>query len=194
MVKVTVRPRSECPIPKTARKVFSGVLFEVYQWQQQMFDGPTATFEALKRPDVVNVLPVVNGKILLTEQNQPGTKPFIGAAGGRIDPGETPLQAAKRELREETGYEANKWLLWDAINPFAKIDCALYTFIAKDCRKVGGLKLDSGEKIRLRAVTFEEFVRLAADKDYRDWEIAMKIFRLTQNPRELHKFKKLLFD
>jgi len=33
----------------------------------------------------------------------------MGAAAGRLDPGEKPLQAAKRELIEETGYRARRW-------------------------------------------------------------------------------------
>jgi ADP-ribose pyrophosphatase len=159
-----------------------------------MFDGSKQTFEALKRPDVANVLPVLEGKIVLTQQEQPGTKPFIGAAGGRIDPGETPLQAAKRELREETGLEANQWFLWDAVNPFAKIDCALYTYIAKDCHRVGALDLDSGERIKLKRVSFDEFIRIVAQENYRDWEISMKVFRLIQNPEELQATKRLFHE
>lgn len=47
------------------------------------------------------VFPVLpDGRILLTEQEQPGREPFIGACGGRIDEGEDALTAAKRELLE----------------------------------------------------------------------------------------------
>ena len=66
------RPKSNQPIPPDAKKVFSGVLFDVYQWEQKMFDGSVATFEKLKRPDTVVVFPVLpNGRIILTEQEQP---------------------------------------------------------------------------------------------------------------------------
>jgi 8-oxo-dGTP pyrophosphatase MutT (NUDIX family) len=42
------------------------------------------------------VLP--DGRIILTEQEQPGKEPFIAACGGRVDEGEEILTAAKREL------------------------------------------------------------------------------------------------
>lgn len=61
--------------------MFKGVIFDVYQWEQEMFDGTTQTFEKLKRPDTIMVIPVTeDGKIILTEQEQPGKKPFISAA------------------------------------------------------------------------------------------------------------------
>lgn len=46
-------------IPSHAVKVFSGVIFDVYQWQQELFNGETATFEALRRPSTVVIIPVV---------------------------------------------------------------------------------------------------------------------------------------
>ncbi|HEU5187641.1 MAG TPA: NUDIX domain-containing protein, partial [Candidatus Saccharimonadales bacterium] len=91
------RPLPEQPIPDTAKQVFAGRIFDVYQWPQQLYDGTEVTFEAIRRPDSVNILPITSeGKIVLTKQEQPGMEPFIGALGGRVDKDETPLQAAER--------------------------------------------------------------------------------------------------
>jgi ADP-ribose pyrophosphatase len=50
-------------------------------------------------------------RILLVKQFRlPAEKDLWELPAGRIDAGETPLQAAKRELREETGYQAKKWV------------------------------------------------------------------------------------
>jgi len=50
-------------------------------------------------------------RILLVKQFRlPAAKDLWELPAGRIDPGETPLQAAKRELHEETGYKAKKWV------------------------------------------------------------------------------------
>src|SRR6266567_3374658 len=93
------RPRSLQPMPKEVKKVFSGVLFDVYQWQQKQYDGSYKTFEKIKRSDTVTVIPITNDrKIILTEQEQPATDPFIGFPGGVIDLDEDPLETAKREL------------------------------------------------------------------------------------------------
>src|ERR1700734_4311333 len=49
-------------------------------------------------------------RILLVRQYRlPAQQYLWELPAGRLDPGETPLQAAKRELAEETGYSAKKW-------------------------------------------------------------------------------------
>lgn len=49
-------------------------------------------------------------RILLVRQyRMPARKYLWELPAGKLDPGETPLKAAKRELREETGYSARKW-------------------------------------------------------------------------------------
>ena len=138
------RPKSKQPIPDNAKRVFKGVIFDTYQWEQKMYDGSRVMFEKLKRPDTVVVFPVLSdGRIILTEQEQPGKEPFIGATGGRVDEGEDILEAAKRELLEESGYEAEEFILWDAQHPTSKVDWVVYTFIAKGLKKVEEPNLDA---------------------------------------------------
>lgn len=187
------RPVPKQPLPPHAQKVFSGKVFDVYQWEQKLYDGTTKIFEGLKRKDTVNVLAVTDdSKIILTEQEQPGMKPFLGGIGGVVDLGESPLEAAKRELLEESGYSAGEFVLWDAVQPSSKIDWAIFTFIAKGLKKVHITPLlDGGEKIRLLFLTFDEFVKLIADERYRDTEVALKILRAG---RELDKVRNLFFS
>ena len=49
-------PKSSQPIPENAKKVFTGQVFDVYQWEQEMFDGSKATFECKSLNDAVNFI------------------------------------------------------------------------------------------------------------------------------------------
>lgn len=186
------RPTSKQPLPKNAKQVFKGSMFDVYQWEQKMFDGSQETFEKIKRADTVNIIPITkDGQIILSKQKQPGTVPFFGSLGGAIEKDETPLEAGKRELLEEAGMVADTFILWDAVQFIEKIDWVIYTFLAKNCKKVQDQNLDSGEQIELVTITFEEYLKVIAEENYRDTEVALKLFRLQQNPKELAKTKKL---
>ncbi len=186
------RPKSKQPIPDNAKKVFGGVLFDVYQWEQELFDGTKTLFEKLKRPDTVVVFPVLDdGKIILTEQEQPGKEPFIGATGGRVDEGEDILEAAKRELLEESGYEASEFVLWDAQHPTSKIDWVVYTFIAKGLKKVADMNLDAGEKINLKLVNLDEFIEIAVNKNFVEKEIIPMLYEAKLHPEKKEELKKL---
>lgn len=68
--------------------------------------------------------------------------------GGVIDKGETPLEAAKRELLEETGHTASDWhfLARMYANP-ARQTNSVHLFFARDARRVAEQKLDHGEEL-----------------------------------------------
>ena len=70
---------------------------------------------------------------------------------------EDALSAAKRELREETGYTSEEWTPLISIPSCASIsDNFAYIFRAKHCRKVSGLKLDETEFLKVHSYTAEE--------------------------------------
>lgn len=187
-----IRPKSQQPIPDDAKKVFKGVMFDVYQWEQELFDGTKTTFEKLKRPDTVVVFAVLpDGKILLTQQEQPGKDSFIGATGGRVDEGEDILSVAKRELLEESGYEASEFVLWDAQHPTSKIDWVVYTFVAKGLKKISDIHLDAGEKIKHKSVTLEEFIEIGITERFSEKEIIPKLYEAKLYPEKKVELIKL---
>ncbi len=189
------KPQSKQLIPASAKKVFQGKLFEVWQWEQKLFDGKTKTFEKVKRPETVMVLPVTDaGKIVLTEQEQPGEGFFIGLIGGIVDLGESVLEAAKRELLEESGYRAQNFILWDAVQLINKIEWPVYTFIAKGLKKEQDMQLDGGERIKLKEVTFDEFLVLTHEDKFRDIEVALKIHKDENNQKQMDKMKRLFIS
>jgi ADP-ribose pyrophosphatase len=73
-------------------------------------NGKKTTREVVEHVDCVVILPIdSNGNILLVRQfRHPVDKELLELPAGSIDPGETPEQAATRELREETGYRPGK--------------------------------------------------------------------------------------
>lgn len=163
MMKVMrlVIPADANLIPETAKRVFKGVIYEVYQWQQQMFDGSYETFEMLKRPDTVKVLAIKDNKLIVLEQEQPGQSAFYDLPGGRHDyEAESELQAVKRELLEETGMSFQTWKLLDVWQPFSKIEGFVYLFLATDFISQIEQRLDAGEKITILQLDFQEVKKL----------------------------------
>ncbi len=181
-------------IPGNAKQVFKGILFDVYQWKQKMFDGSTQTFEAVKRVPSVQVIPVTKDKkILLLRERQPDTKTFISLPGGMIARDETPRQAAKRELLEETGFRPKKLLYWKKTNIGGKIDWETHYFIAYDCEKIVSPKHDSGEKIRITKKDFESFLLETQKKSFRNKGFSDLVLKETLTKQKKEAFKKQIF-
>lgn len=180
-------------IPPQAKRVFKGVIYDVYHWQQEMFDGSQETFERLKRPDTVEVIAVSGDRILLQEQQQPTTDVFLSLPGGRVDQDEDALAAAKRELREESGYESADWLARGEFFPSSHISFTVHSFIARNCRRVGEPHLDPGEKISYRQISFDEFLLLSENDDFQHQELRIFLALCRFDAQKREAFRKLLF-
>ncbi len=147
-------------IPKEAKLVFKGKIWEVYQWKEKMFDGKEGVFEGLRKRSGVKIFALSNDKLFMTKEEQPGSDSYYSLIGGTIEGGELPIKCAKRELLEEAGMESDSWMLLQVIDvlKYPRLDSYVYLFIAKDCKKVSNQKLDPGEKITIVEVSFNQFV------------------------------------
>lgn len=152
-------PKNAHLIPENATRVFEGKIFDVYQWEQQLYDGSYATFEMLRRPDTAFVIAVDGDHIIALDEEQPdGVTRQNSMPAGRIEPTDaSPLDGAKRELEEETGLQFADWSLLEVQQPAIKLEWFTYLYVATN--KVGEIptKHDPGEKIVVKRITFDEF-------------------------------------
>jgi 8-oxo-dGTP pyrophosphatase MutT (NUDIX family) len=155
-----ILPKNARLLPDNAKKVFSGEIFDIYQWQQKMYDGSFSTFEMAKRTDTVKIIGLKNDKIIVLNEKQPdGTERFSSLPGGRVDESDASvLNAAKREMLEETGYTFKNWRLINARQPQRKIEWFIYTFLAWDITDYVPQKIDVGEKIDVLEISWQEFL------------------------------------
>jgi ADP-ribose pyrophosphatase len=164
----TIVPAGARLIPKIAKKVFTGQIFDVYHWEQELFNGEKATFEMLGRPDTLQILAIKDGKLVILHEEQPGSGPFYGLPGGRHDvAGETELEAAQRELLEETGLTFKTWKLIEVAQPHTKIEWFVYLYVASDFVSETKPHLDAGEKIEVELADLARARELAGGPDVR---------------------------
>ncbi len=89
---------------------YKGEVIDVYQQTVKLPDGELANRDVVKHQGAVGVLALTNdGKAIFEEQwRTPIGKLTIEIPAGKVEPGEDLLETAKRELNEETRYEAGK--------------------------------------------------------------------------------------
>ncbi len=108
------RPDSPKPHVFSSKTVFRGRVFHVTRDKLKEPNGITAIREVIRHSGSVVVLAVDHSgaepRVLLERQYRYAARDYmLELPAGRIDPGEQPLNAGKRELLEETGYTARKW-------------------------------------------------------------------------------------
>jgi len=189
------RPKSRQPIPPHAKRVFEGVIFDIYQWEQELYDGSKVIFEKAARDDTVVVIPTLEDKkfLFLTDE-QPSRDPILTFPAGRMDKaGEDPLTSIKRELLEETGYASDDWILWRSFQPASKIDWAVYIFVARKCKKVAEPNPGPGERITLQLKTFDEIIEIANDPRFVSDDTRSAFIEAKYNPEARALLEKTFF-
>ncbi len=182
-------------IPEHAERVFQGILFDVYQWEQELFDGSTATFEAIERlPSVQIIATTDDDRIVLLREQQPYVGSFVSVPGGQVERGMTSAQAARAELLEELGMVCEELVQWRKKTFSSTIHWTSYDFLAKRCRRVQEPQHEPGERIEPFLVSFEEFLREVDLPEFRNARLAEAFFRLRHTEGQLEAFKQLLFS
>lgn len=118
-------------------------------------------FHTFDYPDWVNVVALTDsGQIVLVREYRHARRSIaLGLPGGAVSPADaTPEQAAARELLEETGYAAERWISIgrSAVNAATHRN-ALWSFLALDARPVAAPCWDEGEELEIELRDFGVF-------------------------------------
>ena len=122
-----------------SKTVYRGALLHVLEDEVRLPDGRSARREYIRHPGAVAMVPMLNREtvVLVRQYRYPSRRHFCEIPAGKIDAGEGPLEAGKRELREECGYEAASWQLLTTLDPcIGYSDERIGLYLALDLRRV----------------------------------------------------------
>ena len=121
--------------------------------------GTEHDFYIIESRDWVNIIPLTDDhQVIMIRQYRHGSREVtLEIPGGLVDPGDTPEKAAVRELREETGYQAEEVVKIGVSNPNPAIfSNRCYTFLARNIEKVSDPRPDQTEDIEVVLVPLSD--------------------------------------
>ena len=147
------------------KEIYTGRVFRVTRDEILLPDGSRGIRELVHSHGGVVILPMdEQGNITLVHQfRYAQDRILLEAVAGKLEIGEEPLPAAKRELREETGFTADRWteLGWICTSPGFLTE-RLYLYLAEGIHP-GEQQLDQGEFLRCETMPLEELGRRIAE-------------------------------
>ena len=144
-----------------SEKIFDGVMLHVYKDKVELPNGRPAVRELIRHVGAVGVIPITeDGRVIIERQYRyPINKVITEIPAGKLDSkAEDRLEAAKRELREETGYAAEEWIDIGEYYPTSAYSDEIITlYLAKGLKK-GEQELDEDEFLNVELVPLQDLV------------------------------------
>ncbi len=116
-------------------------------------------FYIIESNDWVNIIPLTaDHRVVMVRQYRHGSNQVtLEIPGGLVDEGDTPEEAASRELFEETGYKAEEWIKVGEVNPNPAIfNNRCHTFVARKVKKISDPHPDQTEDIEVALIPLAE--------------------------------------
>jgi ADP-ribose pyrophosphatase len=161
---------SESSIILSSETVYDGPIFGVRRDQVLEPGGLRTTREVITHPGSVVVLPLLpDGRILLIRQYRHATRQYLWElVAGRIDAGESPREAAAREMIEETGYRVKKLKIFLDVFPTPGfLEERMYILLAEGLTP-GQARPEDDEKITAKAFSHAQIESMIRTGKLRD--------------------------
>lgn len=144
----------------SSEPVFDGKLLHVRRDTVRLPDGTLATREHIVHPGAVLIVPVLpDGRFVVERQYRyPVDRVMIEFPAGKLDPGEAELDTARRELREEAGYDAATWTFLGTIHTIVSYTNEKVDFFVAEGLSHVGAKLDDGEFLEIVTMSLDEML------------------------------------
>lgn len=154
------------------REEYSGRLLHVLRREVKLPDGRISAREMIAHPGAAAmvVLDDENCTVLERQWRSPLDRAFWEIPAGKIDKGEDPFETACRELEEETGLAADKWVELGTIhNAIGYSNERIVIYLAQGVHPAeSGQKLDAGEFLTLHRLLFEEALSMTRNGEITD--------------------------
>ena len=150
--------------------VFDGALLKLSRDRVQLVDGTESVREWIAHPGAVVVIALLdNGKLIFERQfRYPLHQIFIELPAGKIETNEHPLDTARRELREETGYVAKSWRQLATVHPcIGYSNERIEVFWAQGLSYVGHQR-DKGEHLEILEMSIADALLAVRDAEITD--------------------------
>jgi ADP-ribose pyrophosphatase len=161
---------------------YDGRFLKVFRDTVRLPDGQVAEREFVRHPGAVMIVPIADdGRLVVERQYRyPLGQVLLEFPAGKIDPGESTLHCAQRELLEETGYRAREWANAGRMHNAPAYSTEFIEIWFARGLVAGPTQLDEGEAIEVLLLGESDLFARAAAGELTDAKSLVALLRLQQ--------------